>query len=437
MEQVKMNRIDRERMVILSRVKDKQLRRGEAAEVLGLSLRQVHRLFLRYKAQGDAGLLHRGRGRASNRRIAKADRDRAFTLYREHYSGSEGYAGFGPTFFAEKLGTLHGLYVSHDTARRWMIGWGVLTEDLCRRRRSRKRRIRKSRFGEMVQMDGSEHDWFEGRGPRCVLMVMVDDATGKKLVRFYKGETVSAAMDMMNRWCTSHGVPASLYVDRAGIYRSDRDPTPEEIKGRNQPMTQFGRAMKELDVRLILARSPQAKGRVERANGTLQDRLVKEMRLKKICSIDDANTWLATGEFLADLNVRQSIGAMDPVDAHRPLVVNLSEVLCLKEKRTVSNDSCVQFSGQTLQLELLQGRVQPRVVEVWFNAANGAVESIRSGSLSWPWKALAQRPKKPTAPPVRSHVGVAHKPTQKMKRQISNLFNRREPRPAERLKKIG
>ncbi|MEO6877013.1 MAG: ISNCY family transposase, partial [Gemmatimonadaceae bacterium] len=326
MEQVKMNRADRERLVILSRVKDKQLRRREAAEVLGLSLRQVHRLYRRYKLQGDAGLLHRGRGRASNRRVAKADRDRALKLYREHYAGSEGYAGFGPTLFAEKLGVLHGLYVSHDTVRRWMIGWGVLTEDMCRRRRSRKRRLRKSRFGEMVQMDGSDHDWFEGRCVRCVLMVMVDDATGKKLVRFYKGETVSAAMDMMNRWCQSHGVPGSLYVDRAGIYRSDRDPTLAEIKERNKPVTQFGRAMKELDVRLILARSPQAKGRVERANGTLQDRLVKEMRLAKIGSMDDANIWLETGSFLKDLNARQAIGALDPVDAHRPLVVKLSEV---------------------------------------------------------------------------------------------------------------
>jgi hypothetical protein len=428
-----MSRRDRERLVILSRVKDKQVKRAEAAKMLGLSLRQTHRLVLRYKAQGDVGLLHRGRGRVSNQRKAKVDRDRALALYREHYAGSEGYAGFGPTLFAEKLGKLHGLYISHDTARRWMIGWGLLSDDMGRSRRSRRRRLRKACLGEMVQMDGSDHDWFEGRGPRCTLMVMVDDATGKKLVRFYAGETLAAAMDMLSRWCSRHGVPVSLYVDRAGIYRCDRDPTVAELKSKAQPVTQFGRAMKELDVRLILARSPQAKGRVERANGTLQDRLVKEMRLAKISSIEQANAWLESASFLTDLNTQQAVEAADPSDAHRPLVLQLAEVLCVKEKRSVGNDGCVQFGGKVLQLEAQKGHTQPGTVEVWSAAADDRVQAIRSGAVTWKWSELASRPKKAAIPRVISSQGPAHKPTEKMKRQTSNLFNRREPRPAERL----
>jgi len=428
-----MSRRDRERLVVLSRVKDKQVKRRAAAKILGISLRQTHRLYKRYLAQGDIGLLHRGRGRVSNRRRAKADRERALALYREHYAGSEGYAGFGPTLFAEKLGKLHGLYVSHDTVRRWMISWGLLTGEMGRSRRSRRRRLRKACFGEMVQMDGSDHDWFEGRGPRCTLMVMVDDATGKKLVRFYAGETLAAAMDMMSRWCSQHGVPVSLYVDRASIYRCERDPTVAELTSKTLPVTQYGRMMKELDVRLILARSPQAKGRVERANGTLQDRLVKEMRLAKIATIEQANAWLESSSFLDDLNTQQAVEAADPTDAHRPLVLKLAEVLCLKEKRSVGNDGCVQFGGKVLQLETQKGHTQPGTVEVWSDAAHATVQAIRSGAVTWKWSELASRPRKAAIPRPMSSQGPAHKPTEKMKRQMSNLFNRREPRPAERL----
>ena len=420
----------------MSRVKDKQVKRRTAAKILGISLRQTHRLYKRYQAQGDVGLLHRGRGRVSNRRTATADRERALLLYREHYAGSEGYAGFGPTLLAEKLGKLHGLYVSHDTARRWMIGWGLLSSDMARSRRSRRRRLRKACFGEMVQMDGSDHDWFEGRGgpgPRCTLMVMVDDATGKKLVRFYAGESLAAAMDMLGRWCAKYGVPLSLYVDRAGIYRCDREPTVAELAGKTPPVTEFGRAMKELDVRLILAHSPQAKGRVERANGTLQDRLVKEMRLAKIATMEQANAWLESSSFLDDLNTRQAVEAADPTDAHRPLVLNLAEVLCKKGKRSVGNDGCVQFGGKVLQLESQKSHAQPGTVEVWSAAADNSVQAIRSGAVTWKWTGLASRPRKAAIPRPMSSQGPAHKPTEKMKRQMSNLFNRREPRPAERL----
>jgi transposase-like protein len=152
------------------------------------------------------------------------------------------YRSFGPTLFAEKLGKDHGIWVSHDTVRRWLMGEGLL-EKTRRGRRSRRRRLRKERFGQMVQMDGSHHAWFEGRGNKCCLMVIVDDATGRMLGRFYDGETLVGAMDMFRRWCERFGLPRSVYVDRAGIYRCDREATVEELQSRKKPLTQFGRAM--------------------------------------------------------------------------------------------------------------------------------------------------------------------------------------------------
>jgi transposase len=313
MEPLVMSRKERLKLSVFERLKDKQLSRREAGEVLGLSLRQVHRAYRRYLAEGDKGLVHRSRGRASPRRVDSGEREKALKLYRSTYRS------FGPTLLAEKLGPDHGIWVSHDTLRRWLREEGLL-ETARRGRRSRSRRARKERFGQMVQMDGSHHRWFDDRGPKCCLMVIVDDATGRVLGRFYESETLVAAMDVFGRWCRSFGVPRSLYVDRSGIYRCDRDPTVEELKGKRPPVTQFGRAMKEMDVRLILARSPQAKGRVERANGTLQDRLVKDLRLAKVSSIGEANRWLDSSEFFGKLSEKFGVEPADRADAHRPVV---------------------------------------------------------------------------------------------------------------------
>lgn len=364
MKPLSMNRKEREKLSVFSRVKDKMLSRRQASEILGLSLRQVHRMYCRYVAQGDQGLVHGGRGKASRRRTSESERDKAVALYRSTYRS------FGPTLWAEKLGKDHGIWVSHDTARRWLMEEGLL-EKTRRGRRSRRRRLRKERFGQMVQMDGSHHAWFEERAKRCCLMVMIDDATSRMMGRFYPGETLLASMDVFKGWCGRFGVPRSLYVDRAGIYRCDREPTLEELKSKKMPATQFGRAMKELDVRLILARSPQAKGRVERANGTLQDRLVKELRLAKVSSIETANAWAQKTGFFDELSEKFGVKPMDATDAHRPLVVDLTQVLCVKEKRSVSNDGCVQWEGQTLQLE--GNRASLRTVEIW-QQADGSLQ---------------------------------------------------------------
>jgi transposase len=223
MEQLTMSRKERERLVIFDRVKSRQMDRDQGAEVLGISLRQMHRQYVRWRDEGAAGLLHRARGRPSPRRWDAAEKTLAMELYKEHYHG------FGPTLFAEKLAEVHGIWPSHDTTRRWLKEAGLL-ETTRRGRRSRRRRERKACFGEMVQMDGSPHDWFEGRGPRCVLMTVIDDATGRRRGKFFEAETTEAAMTTLGLWCGRFGVPQSLYVDRHGIYRSDRDPTAEELE---------------------------------------------------------------------------------------------------------------------------------------------------------------------------------------------------------------
>lgn len=410
-----MNRKERQRLVVLSRVKDKELPRSAAAQVLGLSLRQVHRLYRRYLAEGDTGLVHRARGKASVRKIAQAEQGRAMELYRSRYRG------FGPTLLAEKLGADHGIWVSHDTARRWLIAAGLL-ERARKGRRSRRRRMRKEKFGQMVQMDGSHHRWFDDRGGKCCLMVAIDDATGQMRGRFYEQETLVAAMTMFARWCTEFGIPQSLYVDRAGIYRADREPTLEEVASKQLPLTQFSRAMKELDVRLILAKSPQAKGRVERANGTLQDRLVKEMRLAGggISTIEQANAWLEQSRFFQKLSEQFGVKPTDADDAHRPVVTDLNCVLCVKEKRSVSLDSCVQWQGQTLQLN--DARAGLKQVELW-QRTDGAL-LITDGGRRLSFTAWTPPPK------VRAIVknNRVHKPTA---RQQIRLPGSRPPRQTE------
>jgi len=410
-----MNRKERERLVVLNRVKDKELSRADAAQVLRLSLRQVHRLYLRFVDEGDRGLVHKARGKPSARKIAQEEHTKAMDLYRSTYRG------FGPTLLAEKLGPEHGIWVSHDTLGRWLIREGLM--ERCRKgRRSRRRRLRKERFGQMLQMDGSHHRWFEERGPKCCLMVMIDDATSQMRGRFYAGETLVAAMDVFGNWCEEFGIPQNLYVDRAGIYRADREQTLEEIRAGKQPLSQFARAMKELDVRLILARSPQAKGRVERANGTLQDRLVKEMRLAKISNIAQANAWLQQSQFFQKLGEQFGVKPVDTTDAHRPVVVDLSCVLCVKDKRSVSLDACVQWQGQILQLQ--NARAGLRQVEMW-EQLDGALR-IKDGGrcLSFvPW----------TPPPKARRIvqnNKMHKPTA---RQQISLPGSRPPRPIERV----
>ena len=329
---------------MLGRVKRKEITLVRAAELAGVSVRQMRRVWKRYRRKGDAGVVHRSRGRAANNRMGDDERSTVLALYREKY------ADFGPTFACQKLAG-HGHELSPNTLTALLKVAG-LWEPRRRRGKHRSRRRRRSCFGQLVQMDGSEHDWFEGRAGRCVLMVMIDDATNKTLARFYRRENLEAAWDVFGRWAAAYGLPRALYVDRAGIYRAEREPTGDELLSGKKPVTQFGRAMVELGVELILAHSPQAKGRVERRNGLLQDRLVKEMRLRGIGSIEAANEYLES-DYLASLNTEYTVEPADPADGHRPVAadVRLDEILCEQEHRAVGQDWCVRWDNGYLQID--------------------------------------------------------------------------------------
>ena len=288
-----MSQKERVRLIVMEQVKRNELSLAQAHDVLGLSYRQTKRVWRRYRLEGDQGLVHGLRGKPGKRAMASALKQRILARYEERYPD------FGPTLAAEYLAA-EGMEVDHETLRRWRLAQG---KPRLRRRRQRHRqwRERKPCFGAMVQLDGSHHDWFEGRGPRCVLMVLIDDATNRVWAQFFEEETTHASYDMVEGWAKRYGLPQSVYVDRDSIYRCEGLGTIEEQLAGKAPQTQFGRAMEQLGVELILANSPQAKGRVERMNGTLQDRLVKALRLEEIKDMESANEYLRA-VFLPALN---------------------------------------------------------------------------------------------------------------------------------------
>jgi hypothetical protein len=338
-----MSREERDRMTIMKGVKAKQLSQVQAAQLMGLGYRQAKRVWRRYQDEGDAGLVHRLRGKAGLRCKPAALRTEVLKLCAE-----ERYEDFGPTLMAEELEKA-GWVVDHDTLRRWLLVAGKRT---VRRRRQQPRqwRERKPCFGAMVQLDGSHHDWFEGRRAKCVLMVMVDDATNRLRARFGEEETTRASDDALEGWVRQHGLPGSLYVDRDSIYRCEGQASvAEQLAGRER-QTQFGRAMEQLGVELIMANSPQAKGRVERMNGVLQDRLIKALRLAGISTLESANRFLEE-RFLGEFNQRFGRVAASPMDAHRRVPRELDEVLSWEEARVVQRDWTVGSEGKWYQVD--------------------------------------------------------------------------------------
>lgn len=342
---IEMSTWERRRMAIMMRVEDGVLRLRVAAEMMKLSYRQAKRILQRHRKEGDAGLVHKGRGQRSNRARAAQEKERALALYRKNY------AGFGPLLASEHLASDHALTIDHETLRRWLQAAGDW-EPRQRRKAHRAARERRPRRGDLVQIDGSEHDWFEGRGPRVVLMVMIDDATNTTLARFYEAEDTAAAYDIFERYIRRYGLPLALYPDRDSIYICTREANLEEDMAAVGPETQFARALRELGVQLIAAHSPQAKGRVERRHGLFQDRLVKEMRLRKIGSIAAANAFLDE-TFLAFVNRRYTVMARDPANGHlpRPTPAKLAMVLSWQEPRTVAKDWTVRWRNRHLQID--------------------------------------------------------------------------------------
>lgn len=326
----------------MSAVTGKDLTLVEAAEAMRLGYRQARRIWKRYRQAGDAGLTHRSRGRPGSRRIDPGQRQKMLRRFRQRY------ADFGPTLAAEYL-LKDGWKVDHETLRRWLMEDGLWIMGRPRQKH-RQWRERKPCFGQMAQLDGSHHDWFEGRRSKAVLMVMVDDANNHTQARFAEEETTRASYDIFADWTGAHGLPSSLYVDRDSIYRCERAATVAEEVAGQQPLTQFGRAMEELGVELILALSPQAKGRVERRNGVLQDRLIKALRLEGISELERANQYLQK-EFLPEFNQRFMVQAASPGDLHRAAPRHLEEVLSWEEERVVHKDWTVAWEGRWFQID--------------------------------------------------------------------------------------
>ncbi len=405
METISMSMKERARLEVFCQVRSGSMTLKAGSELLGLSYRQTKRSWARYQHAGDAGLVHRLRGKASNRQGDGEKKAKVLQLYTEKYSD------YGPTLAAECLAADDQVHVPAETLRRWLLSSGLWSRRR-QRKAHRRRRPRKEQFGEMLQLDGSMHDWFEGRRGEAVLMVLIDDSTSRVLARFFERETLHAAWTTFRLWVQQYGLPGAMYVDRHSIYRSDREPTAEELLSGQTPPTQFGRSMRELNIRLIKARSPQAKGRVERMNGTLQDRLVKALRRADISDTQSANRFLAE-EFLPPLNQRFSVPAAQSADFHRPLqqAIDMDRILSVQEERVVQNDWTVRWRNRFLQLPRETATsVQPGTQVMVCELLDGRLR-IFHGETELPWSATRSEParsSKPapgTAREIRSNQG--------------------------------
>jgi len=331
---VAMSATELDRLEIIRKVVERRLSQVEAGPLLGLTTRQIRRLCRAFGSNGALGLVSRQRGRPSNHQLAPGIQTEALALVREHY------ADFGPTLAQEKLSELHSIEVSRETLRKWMVAGGLWLTRRDRLPAVHQPRHRRSCLGELVQIDGSDHEWFEARGPRCSLLVYVDDATGRLMeLRFAHSESAFDYFAATRSYLARHGRPVAFYSDKHSIFRVAK----EHAAGRSDGMTQFGRALAELNIDIICANSPQAKGRVERMNQTLQDRLVKELRLRGISTMEAGNTFLPA--FIDDYNQRFARAPRNASDSHRPLRSDddLDRIFSWQEERTMTRNLVVHF----------------------------------------------------------------------------------------------
>jgi transposase len=409
-----MSQRERERLKVFERVKRGELRQLEAAEICGLSYRQTRRQYRRYREFGDRGLVHLGRGRPSNRRKASEFRQAVLARYQERYPD------FGPTLAAEKL-ALDGYALDHETLRGWL-----LKAKLWRKRRKRPRhrswRERRAHFGELVQLDGSHHQWFEKRAPKSCLMNMVDDATSTTQSLFAGEETSFAAMELLWRWIERYGIPRALYTDRKNVYVVDEQTRQRAADSGQEALTQFGRACKELGITIIKAYSPEAKGRVERSHGTYQDRLVKELRLAGIETIAASNELLP--QFCQQLNQKFAVAARAAADYHRSAKgYDLAAIFCYQEERTITVDWVVRFENQFYQLvprrkgQLPRGKIKAQ------RYLNGELH-FRYGRDELAYTVLAERPQ------------PASKAKRKKRAQSDSIMDKYVPPPTHAWRKF-
>jgi len=375
MELLNMSTKEISRLEVIQKVEDKRISQKEAGVILNLGVRQIKRLVRKYKKHGAAGLISKHRGRKGNNCLKAEVKKKALDLLKRKYKG------FGPTLAHEKLIEKEKLKISVESVRQFMIA-----EELWKPRKVKKEvahqlRERRACFGELVQIDGSPHDWFEGRASECVLLVFIDDATGKLgQLRFVESESFFSYAAAAEGYFRQHGKPVAFYSDKHGIFRVNNPSA-----GTGDALTQFGRAMKELDIQIICANTPQAKGRVERVNQTLQDRLVKEMRLRGISSPDAGNAYLP--EFIADFDQRFAVEPRSSVNAHRALTAkdDLATILTWQETRSVSKNLTVQFEKIVYQIQTKRPSYALRNtrVTICVNAQQQTVILYKGKSLSY------------------------------------------------------
>jgi transposase len=340
---ITMRRKELRRSYVIQKVLDKEIKQREAAEVLRLSRRQVKRIIKRVREEGETGIIHRLRGRRSSNAIDEKKKIKVKGICKRRYGD------FGPTLASEKLFENEKIQVSKETVRQWMIEEGLW---IVRRKRRKHRRWRERKpcYGQMIQMDGSHHDWLEGRGPKLVLMGYIDDAKNKVHARFYEYEGKIPALDSFKRYVKKNGLPQSVYLDKHSTYKSQAKPTIEDELKNTWPESQFERALRELGVDVLHANSPQAKGRIERLFKTFQDRLVKELRLFGAKTQEEANQCL--DEYLPKHNKKFMVEAREKGNLHRtvPKGLNLDEILCVKTGHPLRNDFTIVHDKKLYQI---------------------------------------------------------------------------------------
>lgn len=346
---------ERDRLVVLRQVKQGKLTQAAAAEQLGLSARWIKKLMKRLRDEGDKGLAHRLRSKPSNNGHGAAVRQQTLDLIRERYGD------YGPTLASEVLADEHGITVNRETLRQWMSA-----EKIWRPRRQKLKKVhvwrpRRRRRGELVQWDTSEHDWLEGRGPKLYLIAMIDDATSEVTARFAPSDSTAENMQLLRRYVELHGRPAAVYTDKAGLFQVNRPLHHNKHLDAEPGPTQLGRALGELDIRRIAAHSPQAKGRIERCFGTLQDRLVKGLRRCGASSLEEANRYLEQ-QFEPHWKVRFARPPAESTDAHRKLRADqrLESILSEVEERVVTNDYTLAWRGKRYQIPAEEAKARMR-----------------------------------------------------------------------------
>lgn len=351
-ENISMSVAEINQIEILEKLLRKEIKQKRASQILGLSVRQIQRKLHRYKLHGTKSLAHKSRGRVSNNKVKQVVLDQAINLIKAKY------VDFAPTLACEKLSENHQLKLSVERLRQEMAKVGLWKVHTRKRASYHGLRERRACSGELIQIDGSPHDWFEGRAPRCNLSAIIDDATGRIMLSFSKVETAKDYFKLLKQYFKKYGLPLAIYSDRHSIFKvstpSNLDyklPIKDKENSEHIGLTQFGRAMKELGIELIFANSPQAKGRVERLNQTLQDRLVKELRLKNISSIDEANAFCE--EFCKGFDLRFTEEPRSGVNMHRKINkrIDLESILCLKEQRILSKNLTLQYENKIYQIK--------------------------------------------------------------------------------------